>query len=180
VLPHISPYEEGREIYLKIYFIKNLKILVSSRADMLKCNTVEEVGVIKSIEGLVAKVSVLRKSACEGCTAGICKPEEQTMEIEALNPVEARVGQKVKIIMKPYTFLRGSIIVYGVPALSLLIGAILGKEVFSHYLKEFDPDIVSAIFGFGAFAISFLSIKLWSNKAGKRVELKPVIEEILE
>lgn len=165
---------------IKIHFIEDLKILVSSRPDMLKCNTVEEVGVIKSIEGLFAKVSVPLKSACEGCTAGICKPEEQTMEIEALNPLKARVGQKVKIIMKPYTFLRGSMIVYGVPALSLLIGAILGKEVFSHYLKKFDPDIVSAIFGFGALAISFLSIKLWSNKAGKEVELKPVIEEILE
>ncbi len=147
---------------------------------MLKCNTVEEVGVIKSIEGLLAKVSVPLKSACEGCSLGTCKPEEQSMEIEALNPVKARVGQKVKIVMKPYTYLRGSIIVYGVPALSLLIGAILGKEVFSHYLKEFDPDIVSAIFGFGALAISFLSIKLWSSKIWKKVDLKPVIEEILE
>ncbi len=165
---------------IKIHFIEDLKILVSSRPDMLKCNTVEEVGVIKSIEGLLAKVSVPLKSACEGCSLGTCKPEEQSMEIEALNPVKARVGQKVKIVMKPYTYLRGSMIVYGVPALALILGAVLGKEIFSYYFKELDPDTVSAIFGFGALAISFLSIKLWSNKAGKKVELKPVIEEILE
>jgi sigma-E factor negative regulatory protein RseC len=102
------------------------------------------------------------------------------MEIEALNPVNAKVGQKVKIVMKPYSYLKGSMIVYGVPALALILGAVLGKEIFSHYFKELDPDTVSAIFGFGAFAISFLYIKLWSSKVLKKVDLKPVIEEILE
>ncbi|MEW6213590.1 MAG: SoxR reducing system RseC family protein [Nitrospirota bacterium] len=138
----------------------------------------EEIGVIKSIEGVIARVSVPRKSACDGCTVGICKPDEQSMEIEALNPVKARVGQRVKVVMKPYTYLKGSLIVYGIPAIALITGAVLGKEIFSYYFN-IDPDIVSAIFGFGAFAISFIAIKLWSRKIEKRVELKPVIEEIL-
>lgn len=139
----------------------------------------EEVGVIKSVEGLVAKVSVPRKSACEGCTVDTCKPAEQSMEIEALNPVKAQIGQKVRVVMKPYTYLKGSMIVYGVPAIALIIGAILGKEVFSHYFKQIDSDIISAIFGFGAFVISFIAIKLWSKKLEKKVEYKPVIEEII-
>src|SRR4030042_6832861 len=114
----------------------------------------EEVGIIKSIEGLVATVSVPKKSACEGCSLGICKPEDQTMELEALNHVNARVGQKVKLVMKTYTYLKGSIIVNGIPALALIIGAILGKEVFSNYFRETDPDILSAVFGLGAFVFS--------------------------
>lgn len=140
----------------------------------------EEIGVIKSIEGPIAKVSVPIKSACEGCTVRTCKLEDQSMQIEALNPVKASVGQRVRVVMKPYTYLKGSLIVYGVPALALIIGAVLGKEVFSYYFKELDPDIVSAISGFGAFAISFLSIKFWSSRVEKKVELKPVIEEIIE
>jgi sigma-E factor negative regulatory protein RseC len=102
------------------------------------------------------------------------------MEIEALNPVNARVGQRVRIIVKPYTYLKGSIIVYGVPALALIIGAILGKEVFSSYFKELDPDIVSAIAGFGAFIIIFIAVKLWSRTLDKKGESKPIIEEILK
>lgn len=140
----------------------------------------EEVGVIKSIEGIVATVSVPKKSVCEGCSLGICRPEDQTMEIEALNHVNARVGQKVKIVMKTYTYLKGSKIVYGIPALALIIGAILGKEVFSNYFREMDPDILSAVFGFGAFVIFFLLIKLWSGRVEKKMESKPVIEEIIE
>jgi len=136
--------------------------------------------VIVSIDGLTAKVNVPRKGACEGCTAGTCKPSEKTMEIEALNPINAGVGQKVRVVIKPYSYLKGSIIVYGIPALALVIGAILGKEFFSKFFMGIDPDVVSALFGFGAFAIFFLLIKIWSIKFEKRKALKPVIEEIIE
>jgi sigma-E factor negative regulatory protein RseC len=146
---------------------------------MLKFSTVEEIGVVKNIDGMIAKVNVPRKSACEGCTLGTCNPAEQFMEIEALNAVEARIGQKVRVVMKPYSYLKGSIVVYGVPALALVIGAVIGKEVLSHYFNKFDPDIISAISGFGAFIFSFICIKFWSNRFGKKLELKPVIEEIL-
>ena len=147
---------------------------------MVKFEIVEEVGVIKSIKGMFATVSVPRKSACEGCSLKTCRPDDQSMEIEAFNPVDAHVGQKVRIIMKPYAYLRSSVIVYGIPALALVIGAVIGKEFISRYFERPDPDIVSAICGFGAFCISFLGIKLWSRTVGRKGEVKPVIEEILE
>lgn len=140
----------------------------------------EEIGVISSIEGIIAKVRVPKKSVCEGCTAGTCKPADQSMEIEALNPVRAIVGQKVRIVMRPYTYLKGSLIVYGLPAFALIAGAVLGKDIVSDYIQNIDQDIVSAIVGFGAFAISFIAIKLWSKKLEKKVEYKPVIEEIIK
>ena len=140
----------------------------------------EEVGVIMSIDGLTAKVMVPRKSACEGCTAGTCKPGQQSMEIEALNPIKAKVGQTVRVVMKPYSYLKGAIVVYGIPAIALVIGAILGKEFFSRYFTGVDPDVVSAFFGFGAFIVLFLLIKFWSIRFEKKQNLKPVIEEILE
>ena len=140
----------------------------------------EEIGVVKSIEGALAKVSVPRKSVCEGCTAGTCKPDEQSMEIDAVNKAKAKVGQRVRVVIKPYTYLKGSILIYGIPAIALITGAILGKEIFSHQFKNMDPDIISAISGFSAFILVFLGIKIWSIKAGKKAESKPVIEEILE
>jgi len=146
---------------------------------MVKFEIVEEIGVIRSVEGPVATVSVPKKSACEGCSLNVCKPEEQSLIIEALNPLSARVGQRVRIVMKSYTYLQGSLIVYGIPAFALIAGAVIGKEVFSSHIKNLDPDIVSAIFGSFAFAVSFFAIKLWSRKAGRKPGSKPVIEEIL-
>jgi sigma-E factor negative regulatory protein RseC len=146
---------------------------------MVKFKIVEEIGVIRSVEGPVATVSVPKKSACEGCSLNVCKPEEQSLLIEALNPLSARVGQRVRIVMKSYTYLQGSLIVYGIPAFALIAGAIIGKEVFSAHIKNLDPDIVSAIFGSAAFAVSFFAVKLWGRKASRKPGTKPVIEEIL-
>jgi positive regulator of sigma E activity len=147
---------------------------------MVKFKIVEEVGFVKSIDGNLATVVIEKKNSCEGCTLKICKPDAQHMEIQALNSVHAAVGQKVKVAMKSYGYLRNSAVVYGIPALLLVLGAVAGKEIISTFFIHSDPDIVSAFSGLGAAAISFLSIKLWSLKIGSRRALQPVIEEILE
>lgn len=147
---------------------------------MVEFRVVEEVGVVKSIKGPTAVVCIPKKNACEGCSLKMCRPDEQYMEMEAFNSAEARVGHKVRVVMKPYSYLKSSVIVYGIPALALFIGAVLGKEVFSHYLKMFDSDTVSAIFAFGAFVASFLFIRIWSAKYATKSNITPVIEEIIE
>jgi len=147
---------------------------------MVKCTVMEEVGTIKSTDGLFAVVSVPRKSLCEGCTLSICKPDERVMEIEALNAAKAGVGQKVRVVMESSSYMKSAGIVYGIPALALVLGTVVGKELFSPYLPGFDPDIISATFGFGGFILAFIVIRQWTNKAAKKMESKPVIEEILE
>lgn len=145
---------------------------------MLK--TMEEIGIVKSTEGMSAKVVVAKKGMCEKCTMGTCHVVDEGAELDAINLIGAEPGQKVRVSLKPYSYLKGSMIVYGLPALSLIIGAILGKEVFAEHMKPMDPDLVSAIFGFGSLGVSFILVKLWSMKAEKKVEYKPVIEEILK
>ena len=141
---------------------------------------VEEVGFVKSVDGTFATVTVHKKSACEGCSLKVCKPNQEDMEIQAFNSVHAQVGQRVKVVLRPYTFLKGSMVVYGIPAVALVCGAVLGKELLSPFFAGSDPDIVSAITGFGAFLLSFLFIRLWSSRQGDKPESKPVIAEILD
>ena len=140
---------------------------------------IEEIGIVKSTSGMIAIVTVPRKSACEGCNAGICKPEEQSMEIEAVNRAGAVAGQRVRVAIKSLAYMKGSMVVYGLPAIGLVIGAVLGKEVFSGFVKGIDPDILSAAVGFAVFGIALVAVKIWSNSTGNKVESKPVIEEIL-
>jgi sigma-E factor negative regulatory protein RseC len=139
----------------------------------------EENGVVTSVEGPMAKVLVERKSACDKCSVGTCTVTGEGAELEALNNARAEVGQKVKVVLKPYTYLKGSMLLYGLPALALIIGAVLGKEYFSRWFEGADPDGVSAMFAFGFFALSLLVVKLWSRRVGKKVQYKPVIEEII-
>ncbi len=140
---------------------------------------IEEIGTVKSVDGPFALVNVPKKSACEGCTAGTCRIEDQFMEIEAFNQAGAKAGDRVRVSVKAVTYMKGSMIVYGLPAIGLVAGAVLGKEVMTGIFTKADPDMLSAAFGFGAFVLTLVLVKIWSNAAGKQIESKPVIEEVL-
>ena len=139
----------------------------------------EEVGTVRSVAGVMAVVDVPVRSACEGCTAGTCKPQDKFMEIEAFNKAGASVGQRVRVTVDAYSYMTGSMVVYGLPAVGLVLGAIFGKEVLSRFLPGTDPDILSATAGFTTFFISFIMVKVWTDRKGRKMESRPVIEEIL-
>lgn len=146
---------------------------------MVKCSMIEEIGIVKSVHGAFATVSLPRKSACDGCTAGTCKPEEQSMEIEAVNKAGADVGQKVRVSVYTFTYLKGAMLIYGIPALALVIGAVIGKEVMPALFSGTDPDLLAAAFGFGALILSLAALRVFTSRKGKKPDSKPVIEEIL-
>jgi sigma-E factor negative regulatory protein RseC len=140
----------------------------------------EEIGIVKNVDGVNAKVLVERKSACDKCTEGKCLVTDGGAIIDALNLAKAEVGQRVRVVFKPYTYLKGSILIYGIPALALIAGAVIGKEFLGDIIKIFDPDLLSAISGFGLFIIAFIAVRLLTKRLERKSEYKPVIEEILE
>ncbi|GAB4540535.1 MAG: hypothetical protein Fur0020_09740 [Thermodesulfovibrionia bacterium] len=142
---------------------------------------IEERGVVIKTEGIMATVKVLKRGSCEGCMArGVCEPSEDAMEIEALNPIQAKIGQTVEVSIVPQTYLRSAIYVYGLPLIVLIAGAIIGKNIGELYIKGIDSDLLAAILGLGGFFITFIFIRLWSKKAEKRTEYKPIIKRIAE
>ncbi|MCL5061732.1 MAG: SoxR reducing system RseC family protein [Nitrospirae bacterium] len=141
----------------------------------------EEVGVVKEIIGPKAIVTVQRQSGCDSCPGGsVCKMMGNEAEVEAVNEAKAKAGDKVRVAFKPYTYLKGTIFIYGIPSIMLIIGAILGKEYLSRLLPNTDPDIVSAIGGFGLFILTFLFMKVWMKRYEGKQEYMPVIEEIIK
>jgi sigma-E factor negative regulatory protein RseC len=146
---------------------------------MVKFHMIEEIGTVISIEGLHARVSVPKKSSCQGCSSGTCVAGDQSMEIEALNKAGAVAGQKVKVMVHTYAYMKGSMVIYGFPALLLVIGAVVGKEVMPRFFPSLDADSLSAIFGFSFLIISFILVKIWAGGQGKKTASTPVIEEII-
>jgi len=138
----------------------------------------EEVGIVSRTDGVMATVVVERKSACDQCRQG-CRVSDSGAEIEALNVARASVGQTVRVKMKPYTYLKGSILVYGFPALALILGAVAGREWLPVLVPSVDRDLLSAFCGFLALLVSFVLVKAATSRAEKRTEYKPVIEEII-
>jgi len=142
---------------------------------------IEETGIVTNVDDISAKIIVQKRGACEGCSASsMCEPSEKGMEIEALNPIRARVGQTVRISIKPQAYLKGTMFVYGFPLVSFIAGAILGKNLGEKYFTEISSDMVSVILGFSALILSFLVAKNWSRKVETKTEYKPIIEEIID
>ena len=141
----------------------------------------EETGIVTKVEGNMARVLVQKKSACDGCSVeGACKSTPEGMEIEALNAVHAKVGQRVKIMMTTGEYLKGTMIVYGIPLIIFIAGAILGKNIGEKYFTDMNSDMIAAVTGFVSLVLSLAGARLWSRKMESRAEYKPVIEEIME
>ena len=141
----------------------------------------EEVGVVTETDGITAKVVVQKKGACDGCSGkGACKTTDNGMEIDALNNIGALSGQTVRVSLGAYTYLKSSMIAYAMPLMFFIAGAILGKNAGVKYFTDLNSDLVAAISGFVALAISILFIKLFSSRAESKEEYRPYIEEIID
>ena len=142
---------------------------------------IEDIGVVTKTDGVTASIIVRKKDFCDGCTAkGTCESTEEGMEIKALNTVQAKVGQTVKVSLGPQTFLKGTILVYGIPLIAFIGGTIMGKIIALEYFNGIDSDLVAAATGFAVFIISLFGIKIWAKKAASATEYKPFIEDIVE
>ncbi|MBI5663949.1 MAG: SoxR reducing system RseC family protein [Nitrospirae bacterium] len=141
----------------------------------------EETGIVTRIDGNMAKVMVQKKGACDGCSVqGACQGTTEGMEISALNVVHAKEGQRVKILMTPKDYLKGTMIVYGLPLVVFITGAIIGKNIGDMYFKGVNSDLVAAISGFISLTVCLLGVRNWSKKMESKAEYNPVIEEIIE
>ncbi len=140
---------------------------------------IEEEGTVAEVEGGIAKVAVLKKSACEQCAAsGVCHPGDQEY-LEAANPLGAKKGQRVKVVLAPQVYLKASIILYGIPMAALVAGAIIGKNIALRSAGEPNSDLWAFLAGMVSMITSFIFIRSYNKKVEKTQKYKPMIVEIL-
>ncbi|MDH4101082.1 MAG: SoxR reducing system RseC family protein [Nitrospirota bacterium] len=141
----------------------------------------EEEAVVISVQGENATVRIMRSGSCDGCSAkstcGTGSSGEEKVT-EALNPVGAAPGQRVIISIKPGVVLKASLIVYLLPILVLIGGAILGKEMATSMGNEAQSDFWAAVVGFSLMAIVFAVQWLWNKRASTAREYMPTIIKV--
>lgn len=127
---------------------------------------IEEAARVVSIEGDYAWVETSRQSVCGACqvntgcgTAVLDKVlARRQARIKALNPVGARVGDRVQVGLHEQALVRGALGIYGVPVLSMLGLALLGAGVRGDPAYQDAAAIalglVGLVLGFG-WAVSF-------------------------
>ncbi len=140
----------------------------------------EEEGIVKEIHGDRAIITTVRKSECETCISrGACEIMGHGKEVraEVLNPLGARPGQKVKVIIPEKTLLKSIFYLYFLPAILFMIGATAGY--FSSGLWDINPDLFSIMGGAGGLFISFAVVYFLNRRHQMRNTYLPRIKEII-
>ncbi len=137
-----------------------------------------EFGEIVSVAGRTARVKMTRSRQCSSCScAGFCSPfGKDWMVVTADNPLGATVGQKVRVTYQVEGEVKASFILYIIPVIALLLGAVIGTSIDLFNTKDF-----SAVAGGLSFvAISFLLIRKYAAwRYGRKRSYYPRITDVL-
>ena len=137
-----------------------------------------EKGIVTSIGAGTAWVRTLPNEACAGCAAcGSCNAQREDAEVEVLNEVGARVGDRILIDIKTSAFLKATFLLYVLPVIGLTVGAMLGMPAADY--TGFDGTACSALLGFGAFFLTVAFVRVKGNRMGRERAYRPQIVKIL-
>lgn len=117
------------------------------------------------------------EDGCVGC--GCCEAfGEGSHRICVANPLGAEQGQLVRVEFDPAQSLKSGSIIFIVPVLSLVVGALVGHS-FGVNMGHSDPEVLSALFALAALACSVLFMMFCDRSLGKKRFVRPRIVEIL-
>lgn len=143
---------------------------------------IEETGTIVELKGKhVAVVMCKKNSFCKNCAAlDSCQigDDNKSKLVEAHNLIGADVGDEVKVATSTRSFLQSSFLLYIVPLIALLVGALTGFFLGENLQGGPDPNLLSAVLGIAFLIGSFLVLKV-GTKSLSREKFMPRIVAVL-
>ena len=128
---------------------------------------IEEIGTVVELHGKhLAVVLCTKSSLCEHCpTSGACHlaDDGRARTVEAHNPIGAAVGNRVRVAVSTRTFLQSGFLVYIVPLIAMVAGAVIGRLVGERLAGGPNPDLLSAVIGIFFLVGSFLVVRIGSR-----------------
>lgn len=142
----------------------------------------EQYGQVIEKKGKTASVDLQRHLACASCgKCGILSgSKRRQVTVEALNPINAEVGQRVLLESDDRQILFISFMLYLVPLAGLLGGIILWLRIAELIGLAGSQELGAAVVGFAFMAMIFLLIRVWDRRVKDDPKYKPVITALVE
>jgi len=140
-----------------------------------------EEGTVKRTRGNRAWVVTKRSTMCESCSShGACKVlgGGKEMEVEAINIINAKVGDQVLLTLQEQSLVKLSFLVYMFPILALITGAALGQQLAPKL--NMDSELSSFMGGALFFGLAFLLVKRKDRRLGHTGETIPKITRLIK
>jgi len=132
-----------------------------------------EEGIVTKVDGALAEVRTMKRAACEACSAkGFCHDGGREMIVSVLNPVKARPGDRVRLEIATGVFVKVMFLLYIVPVLALLAGALAGLAI--------SGDKAAALGALVGFALAVTFVRATGRRMGDMAAYQPRIVRVLE
>jgi sigma-E factor negative regulatory protein RseC len=143
---------------------------------------IEETAQVVRVENASVWVETLRRSTCSGCaaengcgSAALSKVlGRRRTVIRVLSDLPLRAGDRVVIGIAEQALVRGSLAVYAVPLLLLLLGAVAGEMGAARGLW-IDSEIASATAGLTGLAAGLLWLRRFTRNIQGDHRYQPVV-----
>lgn len=141
-------------------------------------------------DGIVIKISeptaqtawikTVQSSACKSCSARhSCSQDSEgkEREVEALNMVGARVGDRIQISIDDGALLKATFLLYVFPIICMLIGGLAGHRLGTS--MGINPSPVSAMIAVICFLGAMFIVRLRAGRMALKLEYRPKITRII-
>jgi sigma-E factor negative regulatory protein RseC len=142
----------------------------------------ERIGIVVNNESNgMARVVTDRSSACGGCHSGPskchgCLTASTKLESEVINPINAGVGDVVRISISPAALFKGAALMYLLPVASLILGAVGGLWLGGLWGWSSGASVVGGLAG---LALGFWAVARIGRSRGLRIQMTPTITAIV-
>jgi sigma-E factor negative regulatory protein RseC len=142
---------------------------------------IEETARVVGVEGAEAWVETQRQNTCGSCavnkgcgTSVLAKilGRKRTL-VRVMNPIGARLGDEVVVGIEEGALVRGSMALYGLPLLTLLVGAIVGEALSSSAAAG--SELFGILGGLGGLAAGLAWVRGFATRARGDRRYQPVI-----
>ncbi len=141
----------------------------------------ERATVVHTGEG-IAWVQAGRKSACSGCSlskgCGVAAlgrmMGDRCATLQVVDPLSVRSGDEVIIGIEEQALLRGSLAVYIVPLVAMILSALAGSALLAPWLG-LPAEGSSIVTGLLGLAGGLLWLSRFSRRVGRDARYRPVI-----
>lgn len=143
---------------------------------------IEETGVIVEVDAQYAWVESASSSSCSHCSArqgcGTASLQQwfkrKPNRLRVANNQDVHPGERVVIGIPEQALVRGSFMIYMLPLLALIVGALLGSQI-NQSLGWAYRDGLSILFALAALLASIAWLKRYMLNASKDSLYQPVI-----
>jgi len=142
----------------------------------------EQFGQVIETTNDTATVNLQRHLTCESCgKCGILSGSgRRDLTVEALNPIQAKKGQRVILETDDRQILFISFMLYLVPVAALLAGIYLGLAAAGRFNPTMNHELFAVLTGLAMMSVIFMLIRLWDNRVKNNPKYKLVITGLIE